>query len=359
MYFWSLGETETSTINHLNDIVGFSFLPAWVSSAAGWSNYFDLLKQLNNNAMVTASDTASINLSSLACGYVPVNKKMFTSLSRALKLWTKNGVSIPIAPELLNNRSALTIRLSMRPMGSTYKVELVGYKDLTTRFFDLQYSYNIALGLNANVGTAQQTALQQLNLQGSVIKTHQLTNGINTAVNAVAGVAGGIMSIASENVAGGIASIATSLIGGATSAQNQYVENRLANFNQELAVNDALSSIPRAVGTNSDRTTMSDDFCRIRLADVSPTTEECRIIDDFLTAYGYSIQELKNPSNFFHTRPVFNFIQTVGMNLKLNAPAKYEQALKSIFDNGLTIWHCLQNDYSGYNNYGNYEINNW
>lgn len=384
LYFWSMGETETSLINHMSDLVGFNYLPQWVVSRADWVNYNNIttfVKELNNNNLTTISDTVNVNSYNndgkqiLACGYPPVNKKMLTNLCRGFKLWTKNGTSIPIAPNSMardgnGNITNLTVNVSMRPMGATYKVELAGYKDFASRYFDLQYSYNIAFGINNNVGTAQQTALQALTNQSAILKAQQnkqvfdnIAGAVNTVVSAGVGIAGGV---ASGNYYGAVSSAVqgvTNVVGQAYAMDIQNAQMKSDNFNMQTSINDAVNSQSASIGNNSDRTTMNNDFCKLRLSDCSPTIENCRIIDDFLTVYGYAISEIKPPQNFFNSRPLFNYVKTNGINLHTLAPANYENALKKIFDNGVTLWHYTYHtdsaDNVGYEYFGDYERNNW
>lgn len=370
LYFWSLAETETSAINHMSDLIGFNFLPTWVVNAASWKSYASLTEELNNNNVCEVSDTVSIGGNTLACGYVPTNKKLYTNLCRAYKLWSKNGVSVPIAPNQLANQSSLTIKLSQRPMGGTYKVELVNYKDISKRFFDLQYSYTIAFGINNNVGTAQQTAIQNLNNQIGVLNASQdettaktVTGVISNAVGMGIGVAGSILN---PDKFSAVTGTINTVVQGVSNFVNQsYTIDRINaemkrdNFNMQVAANDAVNSITASIGNNSDRTTMTNDFCRLRIAETSPTLENCRIIDDFLTVYGYSIQEIKKPSDYFRTRPLFNYIKTSNCNLTVLAPTAFENILKNIFNNGVTLWHYSYNNNTGYNNFGNYDLNNF
>lgn len=348
---WSLGEADKTTINHLNDLIGFSFLPKWVVSATPKSTFMFSSEYFTSNALVSKSDTVSLSKNTLASGYKPKNNKMFTSLAKAYKIWNKNGLSIPLKPELLESMDSVTLTLSMRPMGATYKCQIVGYKDKSTQYFDAQYSYNISIGFNSNVGTAQATALQELKNQSAIISTQQVTNGINTAMSLVNGAVGVGVNIASGNSAGAIMGGLNTAVNAATSIENQRVNNAQQNFKQDVAVNDAYASITKSIGNNSDRTTMTNDFCKIRLADCSPLYDECEIIDDFLTTYGYSIQKIENIASWTNTRDVWNFIQTNGVNLKINGCASDESQLRSIFDAGTTIWH-------GLDNYGHYEKNN-
>jgi hypothetical protein len=67
------------------------------------------------------------------------------------------------------------------------------------------------------------------------------------------------------------------------------------------------------------------------------TDEYRKKLSDFFKMYGYKVNELKVPN--LHTRQHFNFVQTAGANLTGNIPNQDMDRLKSIFDNGITLWH--------------------
>lgn len=342
---WSLKETEQdTTTTHLNDIQNFSFIPKWVFLQASKKDLFDVepVKLINSNAYATISDTVNISTEELASGYRPKNKKMFTSLARAILLYNKNGLSVPLAPELLANINQISLTLQQRPLGDTYKVTINGYKDLNKRYFNASYSFPISIGFNSNVGDAQATRLAQLDNQAAILKVGQVTQGVGAAFSVV----GNVGMLAAGNPMG-----AVGLMNDALSVTNQIVQNKSNNYNQQVNYGNALSSIAQTVGSNGDRTNMSDNFCKLRIADCSPNFDECAIMDDFLTLYGYAIQEYDNPKNWLKTRKYWNFIQTDGINLQAKCPSNYEQILKQIFNSGVTIWH-------NYSYYGNYSLNN-
>ena len=76
--------------------------------------------------------------------------------------------------------------------------------------------------------------------------------------------------------------------------------------------------------------------------------EYIKILEDFFHKYGYKTNELKIPN--FHTRKSFNYVQTNSCTITGNFNNDDLIKLKSIFDNGITLWHT--------NDVGNYALNN-
>jgi hypothetical protein len=60
-------------------------------------------------------------------------------------------------------------------------------------------------------------------------------------------------------------------------------------------------------------------------------------LGDYFKMYGYKINELKTPN--LRSRQHFNYIQTVGANIVGDVPAPDLEKIRSMFDNGVTLWH--------------------
>lgn len=64
--------------------------------------------------------------------------------------------------------------------------------------------------------------------------------------------------------------------------------------------------------------------------------EFARTIDDFFTMYGYQTNRIKTPN--MHSRPYFNYVQTIDIHITGGIPSDDMQRLKSIFNTGVTLW---------------------
>ena len=75
---------------------------------------------------------------------------------------------------------------------------------------------------------------------------------------------------------------------------------------------------------------------------------------NYLYNYGYSINAIDNPFKFFNTRKYFNYVQFDAEYINLECPLNVEHKLKSVFSNGVRLWH----DYDKMYDYSdeNYEI---
>lgn len=77
------------------------------------------------------------------------------------------------------------------------------------------------------------------------------------------------------------------------------------------------------------------------------------IIDNYLSAYGYKVNEFKLPN--LYSRVCWNYVKTIGCNFEGDIPQEDLQKIKDIFDKGVTLWHSADNflNYSAYNGINN------
>lgn len=65
--------------------------------------------------------------------------------------------------------------------------------------------------------------------------------------------------------------------------------------------------------------------------------EYAQIIDDYFSMYGYKVARVKEIE--LHSRSNWNFVKTVGCNVTGECPSTVIDTIKTIFDNGVTLWH--------------------
>lgn len=79
------------------------------------------------------------------------------------------------------------------------------------------------------------------------------------------------------------------------------------------------------------------------------TTKMSKLYNYFFH-YGYKANAFKKPD--YRSRYYFNYLKTIGVNIKSNIDSIYVNELKSMFNNGVTIWHYRDsNTWKGTNNY--------
>src|SRR5690606_22356576 len=71
-------------------------------------------------------------------------------------------------------------------------------------------------------------------------------------------------------------------------------------------------------------------------------------LTDFFNIVGYKVNRVKIPN--FHTRKYWNYVQTANCNIIGNFNNEDLTELKSVFDNGITLWHT--------DDVGNYALEN-
>lgn len=65
--------------------------------------------------------------------------------------------------------------------------------------------------------------------------------------------------------------------------------------------------------------------------------EYAKIIDDYFTMFGYKVATLKVPE--LHSRRNWNYVKTIDINIIGDIPQEDLQEIKSLFNNGITLWH--------------------
>lgn len=77
--------------------------------------------------------------------------------------------------------------------------------------------------------------------------------------------------------------------------------------------------------------------------------QNLKIIDDYFTMYGYTINEVGIPN--MNARPYYTYVKTDGCNITGNIPVDDMVFIEGLFDNGIRFWKNLDN-------MGNYSLDN-
>ena len=295
-------DVDLNFIDHRQDIVGCVLIPAFVYNSLDNSVNADanapngqIPFPVAGTKNITVSSTISLNTNELACGYTPKNNKLFTSLCKKYILCNRNGLKIEMLPELFTSNEIL-INFNSRGFDTTTIKMVVGnYRFYSRNTFSLPYNATLPICYNQNDG---------------VVKTLNTIKSVSNAVTNPTNIVGNIESIA----------------------------------------NSAFGSQGEEVGQSSgEYLPLTNYYFRPRLIDCSPLADQCREIDNYLSAYGYSIKEFILPS--ISNRSNWNYLQG-DINFTVNALENDKQNLKNIFSNGVTVWHSPTNmmNYSATNN---------
>lgn len=319
--------------DHRDELIGLYAVPKWVIDNYDGSD----TKNLDNRNVETSlhySISNSIIDSGGSNQYQPRNKKLLTSICRAFVLANKNGVKIPFKPELFTSTSIIfTLRaIAMATNGYQYYTDQ--YEDITVGHGEIVYNSERRVGYDANTG---------LNKTLNAISAGQSL--LNTGMGAAAGIAG----------APGAASKALA------------IGNAVGNIAQAgISAIDQIGAQEEHFGSNGDLLRTRGKFAMLHFYEVFPKRDQMQAIDNYFDMYGYTIAKHYNPMKYIFywdkqqqkydrekpLRTQWNYIKTNDINIRLNAPSDYENAIKAIFNAGVTIWHKYDDfgDYSKANN---------
>ena len=90
-------------------------------------------------------------------------------------------------------------------------------------------------------------------------------------------------------------------------------------------------------GVNGGDVNFSLNNLNYKLYDFVIKKEYAEIIDQYFDTYGYKVNSLKVPE--IHSRENWNYVKTISCNFSGDIPGDDLIKIRSLFDNGITIWH--------------------
>jgi Caudoviral major tail protein N-terminus len=178
-------------------------------------------------------------------------------------------------------------------------------------------------------------------LQGN---RNSIMNQYNSALfNGIMGSAGGLLGgIASSPSPVGVVSGAMNMVSGAG--------NSVLQMQGLQAKHNDISNTPPSISKMGSNTAYNtgNQYNGVYIIKKQIKQEYRKKLSDFFNMYGYKLNEVKQPN--FHTRQNWNYIQTIACNITGNFNNDDLNELKSIFDNGITLWHT--------DDIGNYSLEN-
>lgn len=397
---WNSYQNFKQSNNHISDIISFSILPQFIFGTSSpttinisgvnpsdETSTITVGSYLNSSTIQHESSTVSIDNTQLGCvnengtHYVPKNNKMYTSLARAFKVFNRNGLSIPMRPELFTDiasLSSLELEIYMHTYGNEIKLELKNYNDLDVNYLNIPYAYSFSYGLNNNVGVAQDTRISAYNTARSIATLKYVQKGIGVATEL--GLGGAALGSGTGSVLAGSAlqqsvsqkilnqfpnaTVPTELgvtnpmraaagvggiVKGVTDTVGLIADIKATEF--DLAVERANAYTSQSVNIGNvvgDRLDVTSDFVKFRFAECNPTYYECQIIDRFLDIYGYSIMRWYNLGDFLTHRNHWNYIKAKETSIQIDGPDSDTVLFNNIFLAGTTVWRSLA-DVGNYN----------
>lgn len=248
---------------------------------------------------------------------------MFVSPVRTVTAYNGQGTPLWVAPDdlILQSGSTITLKITGIPGASGYKSRVLVGTDFATadslaRAFDIPGDPLDAAGNNwlTYVATERDTTrqLQNLNLQRGVVD--KLTGAVTGYNNPV--------------------SLVTSLVAGAISSVSEaHYMNKEMEINERGIRNQTNGALSSGSGTGA--LYMFGAECRLVITEADEVTKS--IFFDKVRMMGYSVNKYMTPD--IRSRYWFNYIATIGANVRGSFSESVRSEIASIFNGGVTIWH--------------------
>ena len=250
-------------------------------------------------------------------GYKPKNNKLYVYPYSYFYISNNAGSDVPFKyEEFVDNKASFKTLGSLSPGGSIRCVPL-NYKKL----YDTSSS---TYSFNSGVTVAKYPICSWSN----DAYTNWLTqNSVNIGMKQIGGAVG---------IIGGAALIATGVgtmagVGMLASGIGMVTDSAKEIYNHSLTPDQAQGN------SNSGDVVYSSNKMEVRVYKMSVRAEYARIIDQYFSMYGYKINEVTLPH--ITGRRNWNYVKTIGANIEGDIPEADMNEIKSIFNNGVTIWH--------------------
>lgn len=265
-------------------------------------------------------------------GYTPKNKKLLAYPYQYLLVDNNGGNSITYQYELFTTPSsciflvvgALTPGTSMSILPNNYTYNGGNTYTTTggTAISDANmFNYSLTLAKypicnwNTDVYTNWLTQ-NSVNMQYNVIS--------NTSQGAIQGAKIG-------GTVGPVGGVVGGVIGGTLGNLGGVYENDMQKHEHQFAPNQSKGN------ANAGDIITSCNSNKPYFYKMSIREEYAHIIDDYFTMFGYKINRLQAVNTT--SRSNWNFIKTIDVNIEGDIPQGDMQKLKSLYNNGFTIWH--------------------
>ena len=285
-----------------------------VNRTSDYGNFTTFMFSSDSSTAITL-DTITLTKPTTLDGYTPKNGKMKTYPFCYFYASNNAGTEVDFHWEDFSTAPSFTID-GVVSQGMSIKAYPTNYKKGTG--LD-GYTYGIACGklpicawnTDYYVNWCTQNAINiPLNLATSVVKsTAAIAGGIVTggAYGAIAGVGGGL-----------------NLLRSVADVVNQHYQ---ASLTPDQAKGNA----------NCGDINMAKTRFGFTFYPMSVKYEYAKICDDYLSMFGYKVNEVKIPNVTGRTN--WNYVKTIGCYIKADIPQDDLNEIKSLFDKGITFWH--------------------
>ena len=275
----------------------------------------------SSSAKVLAT-SSSFTVPATLNGYTPKNNKLRTYPFSYFYASNFAGSDVEYHYEDFSNGSVSFKTIGSITPGCSIRCVPLNYKKLS----DSGTSTN---SFNAGISVAKYPICSW---RSDVYINWLTENGINQAVQIAASgasILGGTIAALSAPFTGGVGGVAGV---GAITAGVTGIANVLAQDYQHSLVPDQAKG-----NTNTGDVIFSSGHLDVSVYKMSIRSEYAQIIDDFFSAFGYKVNNVKIPN--ITGRRNWNYVKTIDVNIEGYIPQEDLNEIKGMFNNGVTIWH--------------------
>lgn len=284
----------------------------------------------NTNWLVPVGSTSSVSFSLIPAqtspatidGYTPKNNKLFTSPYNYLYVTNNNGADVTYRYEDFTNRTPnFTLFGSFEQGGALYMMPLNS---------KISIPRSSVTGDCFNEGIPA-TKLPNLSWKSDYYLNWQAVNGkaveIQMGLDAISWLGSGLGALSAGS-------------GGdyqhAQGGSPMGLANSVLNTAQQIR--QAKMTPPQAKGNLAAGSfAFSDGQCKFTFRKMTIKQEYAKVVDDYLSAYGYKVNSYKIPNITGRTN--WNYVKTLDVNIVGDIPQEDMNEIKGFFDRGITIWH--------------------
>ena len=262
--------------------------------------------------------------------YVPKNNKLFTFPYSFLQVSNHSGQIINYNWENFNLLNAgndgkikFMIKGTITPGGSM-KAFPLNYNNILNNYDD-----NIVIGKLPIGAFNNDVYTNWLTQNGVNIGLNVLSSGMQIASGiGMMGTASTVMAGASNVASGGLS-----------------IANTLGSIYQHSLIPDSVSGNVNCGDVNFTLGLTNLEFKRMSIKN-----EYAKIIDDYFSMFGYKVNTVKVPN--ITGRNNWNYVKTIDCNFDGDIPQTDLNIIKTMFNNGVTLWHNPNSMYN-YSNSNN------
>lgn len=305
--------------NSINAIINLYMIPSWLGEDATGGNYTAGM-EINSNVAVTkyleAPPITQLGGMQTPNKYTPVNNKLLCyPYCYYLVSDGANGSAI-YNPELFYNKKFQATVSGVISAGASVRLIPEYYKGLHA-------------GANARTNCNNIEGLNMGKLPLLNWVTDSYTAWLNeNALNIGIGKTKSYTDIASSILSLDLGGTLDNIMNAGTYSMQVSHQKHIADMT------------PLQLGGNSNSGDVSASLMLIDFSVYSMTIkpEYAKKIDGLFYMYGYCVNEMKSID--INTRKKFNYIKTIGMNIKGDTvPQIYIQDIKDMFNTGVSFWH--------------------